>query len=202
MPATLLPTVTTANSPGAVSRATMVCSRSTTAAASTTGSTPRCGIAPCEPWPNTVILMLSPADRTGPGRQPRTPASWVSTCWAKATSGRGIRLVSPSSSMACAPAAVSSAGWKSAMNVPRQAARSPLSSAAAPSRQVMWTSCPQACETPTVAPDSSTAVTFDAYGSAVSSVTGRASMSARTSTVRPPPLVRTPTTPPPMCCTS
>ena len=49
VPATLLPTVTTANSPGLVSRATMVCSLITMDAASTTGSTLRCGIEPCEP---------------------------------------------------------------------------------------------------------------------------------------------------------
>jgi len=41
-PATLLPTVTTANSPGFTSQETMVCRRRTIDAASTTGSTLKC----------------------------------------------------------------------------------------------------------------------------------------------------------------
>lgn len=49
MPAWREPTVSTPKSPGAISRATRVCSRVTTAAVSTTGSTLRCGIEPCEP---------------------------------------------------------------------------------------------------------------------------------------------------------
>ena len=48
VPAWMLPTVSTANSPGAVSRATTVCSRTTIIAAKTTGSTAACGI---DPWP-------------------------------------------------------------------------------------------------------------------------------------------------------
>ena len=154
--------MTTANSPGFTSRETIVCRRRTIDAASTTGSTLRWGIEPCEPLPKTVILMLSPAESTGPAWVPITPAAWLSTCWPKATSGRGIFSVRPSSSMALDPAAVSSAGWNSATKVPLHASRFAAMSSAAPSRQVMWASCPHACMTPTVAPVSSTAVSVDA----------------------------------------
>ena len=64
------------------------------------------------------------------------------------------------------------------------------------------TSCPQACESPTVAPAASVAVAVDAYGRPVSSCTGSASMSARHRTVLPWPFARTPTTPPPSRWTS
>ena len=66
VPAFSAPTVTTAKSPGFVSRDTTVCSRSTIEDASTTGSTAMCGIDPCAPFPYTVILSESPADSTGP----------------------------------------------------------------------------------------------------------------------------------------
>ena len=202
VPAMLLPTVTTANSPGFVSRATIVCRRKTMEAASTTGSTPRCGMEPCEPLPKTVTRMLSPADMTGPTVVPTVPVSRPRTCCAKATSGRGIRSARPSASIPLAPDAVSSAGWKSATTVPLQTFRRCASSSAAPRREVTWTSCPHACETPTVAPLSSVAVCVDAYGTPLSSVTGKASMSARHRTVCPGPFASTPTTPPPTCWTS
>ena len=89
VPAWMLPTVSTAVSPGATSRETTVCSRTTIIAASTTGSTAACGIEPCAPRPCTVIRMLSAADSTGPARVPTCPAGNGSTCWASATSTSG-----------------------------------------------------------------------------------------------------------------
>ena len=51
VPACTLPTVSTAKSPGAISRATIICSRMTIIAASTTGSTAACGMEPWAPRP-------------------------------------------------------------------------------------------------------------------------------------------------------
>ena len=68
VPPWTLPTVTTAISPGGVSRDTMVCSRTTIMAASTTGSMVCCGMAPWPPFPYTVTLMLSSVAMKGPER--------------------------------------------------------------------------------------------------------------------------------------
>ena len=113
VPAWTLPTVSTAISPGATSRDTTVCSRTMIMAASTTGSTVFCGMEPWPPRPYTVTLMLSAADMNGPGRVRTVPAMPGSTCWARATSGPGMRLSRPSSTMSWAPSPVSSAGWNS-----------------------------------------------------------------------------------------
>ena len=51
MPAWMLPTVSTAVSPGATTRDTTVCNRTMIMAASTTGSMVCCGMAPCPPFP-------------------------------------------------------------------------------------------------------------------------------------------------------
>ena len=107
----MLPTVTTAISPGATSRDTMVCSRTTIMAVSTTGSMEFCGRAPWAPRPYTVTLMLSSVAINGPGRVATVPAIPGSRCWASATSGVGMRLSRPSSTMPWAPSPVSSAGW-------------------------------------------------------------------------------------------
>lgn len=61
LPATSRPTVTTAKSAGATSRATTDCSRRTVAAAMTTGSTVVSGMDPCPPRPWRVIRRLSVA---------------------------------------------------------------------------------------------------------------------------------------------
>ncbi len=55
------PTVTTAMSLGDISRDTIVCRSSTTRAAITIGSTPKCGLAPCAPWPWMVTLKFREA---------------------------------------------------------------------------------------------------------------------------------------------
>ena len=54
-------TVTTAAVVGDVSRATSGCSAPTAAAAATTGSTARCGMAPWPPRPTTLTQNLSAA---------------------------------------------------------------------------------------------------------------------------------------------
>jgi hypothetical protein len=115
VPALSAPTVTTAKSPGFVSRETIDCNLSTIEEASTTGSTDMCGIEPCAPFPYTVILSESPAERTGPSVVATVPAGIGITCWARATTGRGTLVTSPSSTIALAPAPISSAGWNRAM---------------------------------------------------------------------------------------
>ena len=80
VPARMLPTVSTAVSAGSISRATIVCSRITTAAASTTGSTVVCGIDACPPRPYSVTLMLSADANAGPAVAARCPAGSGVTC--------------------------------------------------------------------------------------------------------------------------
>ena len=82
-PACSAPTVTTAASEAASSRDTMVCSRSTVAAAITTGSMLAWGIDPCAPRPNIRICRLSAADVITPARLPIDPAGPTITCWPK-----------------------------------------------------------------------------------------------------------------------
>ena len=55
VPPWIEPTVTTAGSPGSISRLTIVCRSTTTRAASTIGSIVRCGQAPWPPLPRIVI---------------------------------------------------------------------------------------------------------------------------------------------------
>lgn len=114
-PAASEPTVSTANSPGSTSRETTVCRRKTIDDANTTGSTAVCGIDPCAPRPWIVILSESPAESTGPATVPIVPAAVGMTCWLSARSGCGTRSSRPSSTIARAPAAVSSPGWNTAM---------------------------------------------------------------------------------------
>ena len=85
------------------------------------------------------------------------------------------------------------------MTVPGNSLRLPASTCAAPSSTAVWPSWPQACITPTFSPRYS-AVAVDWNGRSACSVTGSASMSARSATVGPglPPR-STPTTP--VCAT-
>lgn len=116
VPAWRAPTVTTPKSPGAISRATRVWRRVTIAAASTTGSTPRCGIEPCDPAPCTITRIDTEELSTGPGATATFPAAGeVSTCWPRHTSGAGTLSIRPSSTIERAPAAISSPGWNRAM---------------------------------------------------------------------------------------
>ena len=75
-----------------------------------------------------------------------------------------------------APAKPSSPGWNMKITVPGSSACRALSSFAAPASMAVCRSWPQACIVPGMA---------DAYGSPVSSVTGSASMSPRSSTTGP-----------------
>ena len=135
-PACSTPIVTTADSVAAISRETMPCRRITVAAAITTGSMLACGIEPWAPRPNKRICRLSAADVIVPVRPATSPAEPTITCWPSTTSGFGKRLNSPSSIIACAPCAVSSPGWNTAISVPLQPSRACASSVVAPTSQV------------------------------------------------------------------
>ena len=78
--------------------------------------------------------------------------------------------------MCRAPAWPSSPGWNMKITVPGSSACRADSSRAAPASMAVCRSWPQACITPSMA---------EAYGSPVSSVTGSASMSPRSSTTGP-----------------
>ena len=66
----------------------------------------------------------------------------------------------PSFNIARAPLPRSSAGWPMRNSVPRHRSFALARRVAAPTNEVMCTSCPQACMTGTVAPESSFAVTL------------------------------------------
>ena len=118
-------------------------------AASTTGSTVFCGAAPWPPRPYTVTLMLSAADMNGPGHVATVPAMPGSRCCASATSGTGMRVNRPSSTISCAPSPVSSAGWNSVIKVPFHWSRRAAIRVAMVVMQAMCMSCPQAWSTDT-----------------------------------------------------
>jgi hypothetical protein len=110
VPAWSAPIVRTADCAAATSRETIVCNRMTVTAAMTTGSMLASGIDPCAPRPNIRISKLSAAEVMTPERVPMLPAGAGITCWPRTTSGFGKGSNRPSSIIACAPAAVSSAG--------------------------------------------------------------------------------------------
>ena len=62
--------------------------------------------------------------------------------------------------MACAPSAVSSPGWKTAISVPRHASRACANSVVAPASQVTCMSWPHMCPTGTVFPSRSFILTL------------------------------------------
>ena len=131
-------------------------------------------------WSGTVLAVFQPGEETAQGAQAmiddglfdRFPkpdvvlgqhvmpsaAGSIGTRSGVITSGLGKRSKSPSSIIACAPCAVSSAGWKTASTVPRQASRADASSAVTPASQVTCMSCPHACMTGTSLPSGSVAV--------------------------------------------
>ena len=90
--------------------------------------------------------------------------------------------MTPAATMGAAPPTVSSAGWNSSRTLPRRRSFMPLSSFAAASWMAMWQSWPQACIQPSCS---------ERKSQPSGSVTGRASMSARSATVGPgwPPLM-------------
>src|ERR1035437_3713791 len=74
----------------------------------------------------------------GPDRVRTVPAMPGSRCWASATSGTGMRLNRPSSTMSWAPSPVSSAGWNSGMRVPFPLSRWPALSVGLPVLAALW----------------------------------------------------------------
>ena len=80
-------------------------------AARTMGSMVACGAAPCPPLPLTRISMESTFAHAIPSRTAMVPAGLAaSQCKAMQKSGLGKSLNNPSSSIAFAPAPISSAG--------------------------------------------------------------------------------------------
>lgn len=141
------------------SREMTVCKRNTVSAAMTTGSTEFSGIDPWAPFPTSLTRSESDPAYEGPACPAIVPAGSGDTCWPRTMSGFGNRSNSPSSTMACAPAPSSSAGWKTRTRVPDQVVVSCERIRAAPSKQVVCRSWPHAWLTETVFPWSSVVVT-------------------------------------------
>lgn len=91
VPASIRPTVSTADSRGAISRLTTLWSRVTRYAAVSTGSTVVSGRDPCPPRPCTTISMSVVADRISPGTCGYSPTGPGAACCPSSTSGRGTR---------------------------------------------------------------------------------------------------------------
>ena len=130
-----------------------------------------------EPWPLLPLTVREkkpqPLMRT-PGCTLTAPQGRLGATWtAKAVSTPSSI---PASSRARPAPANSSAGSNTSRTRPGRASRSSHSRAAAPSSMAVWASWPQACITPG---------TREAKGRPVASWMGRASMSARSSTVGP-----------------
>src|SRR5690606_28393558 len=175
-------------------RLTTVCAVPMMSAAATIGSTPPHGRDPCVWRPWTTMLKRSDAAMAGPLRTPICPACRVeNTCRPNTASGRKSRNT-PWASISSAPPASpsggpSSAGWNTNSTSPGSASRMPTSASATPIRMLVWASWPQACITPTSWP-LKVARACEAKGRPVVSVTGSASMSARSASLGPgrPPL--------------
>mmetsp|Transcript_30130 Transcript_30130/g.64364 ORF Transcript_30130/g.64364 Transcript_30130/m.64364 type:complete len:243 (+) Transcript_30130:555-1283(+) len=182
-------TETTFESKGEDVRDTSVCRATMAAEAATTGSRPRCGMAPCVPFPLKTHLKKTALAMMVPGREATMPVSTLGHTW-----NPKMALMSRRCSRMCrAPAPPSSAGWKASLIVPRPSFPSacrPVSRRAAPRSIVVCTSCPHACMRP--------GWVLRKYTSASSS-RGSASISARSATTGASPDPITPTTPvPPM----
>lgn len=103
--------------------------------------------------PRTVTSTESTLAMAKPSMTPTVPAGSVALSWsAMAKSGLGKFRYSPAASIMRAPTPVSSAGWPTSTTVPDQRSLSAARVRAAPTRQVMCTSCPQACITGTSCP--------------------------------------------------
>ena len=153
--------MTTAGWIGSTSRLTIVWKSRMASAARTIGSTVRFGQAPWPPFPRMVTESEVELARSGPPRYRTTPAgSFEWQCSARAKSGLGKRLYRPSASMLRAPPMASSAGWATITTVPLQRFLCSVSHRAVPMKQVMCTSWPQACITPTSRPCESRALTL------------------------------------------
>ena len=120
------------------------------------------------------MLKLSQEAMRGPPSMETVPAATsVQTWMPKQPSTPSI---APSSIMAMAPRAISSAGWKARRTVPQRSSLMSMRMCAAVSSMEMWQSWPQACITPSFTL---------AYSAPVVSWTVRASISARRRMVLP-----------------
>ena len=106
------------------------------------------GVAAWPPRPTILIRIRSTEAQTGPARSPTAPAGREFQRWkAKMASTAGSSRT-PSSIIAGAPAAISSAGWKMNLTLPARVSRRRVSISAAAKTAAVWPSCPQACITP------------------------------------------------------
>ena len=153
-PPWIAPTVSTEGvSVASTWRDTIVCQPSTIWLASTTGSTPAHGRAPCVCRPSTFTRKLSDEAMMPCSRQAIVPTGSGITCRPKIASTFGLASA-PSSIISGAPprspmGEPSSAGWKMNTRVPGISARCRLNTSAAPMSIATWLSWPQACITPT-----------------------------------------------------
>ena len=93
--------------------------------------------------------MESTLAHESPSRTAIVPAGLAaSQCKAMQKSGLGKSLNNPSSSIAFAPAPISSAGWEIKTKVPDQLFFIEVKIRAVPTQFVMCKSCPHACITP------------------------------------------------------
>ena len=175
VPASMRAMVITAGSATPTRRVTITCSAMTISQAIGMGSSASCGMEAWPPLPRTLTRILSDEASSGPVRPANTPLGMLGEmCRAKAASGIGS--IRPSSSMKRAPWWPSSPGWNMNITVPDSVSRFSHRARAAPASIATWVSWPQACIAPRVC---------DEYSSSVSSTSGSASMSPRSSTVRP-----------------
>ena len=165
-------------------RATIDCVPSRICAPTVIGSTPSHGRAPWVCLPVTFSVHSSTAAMVGPARTPMSPTCRLAqTCRPSTASGLKSRN-RPSSIISFAPAVSpavggpSSAGWNTNITSPGRSAFIFDSASATPSRIATCMSWPQACITPTGWPRY-VLFTVEANGNPVCSVTGSASMSAR-----------------------
>mmetsp|Transcript_16746 Transcript_16746/g.41104 ORF Transcript_16746/g.41104 Transcript_16746/m.41104 type:complete len:346 (-) Transcript_16746:304-1341(-) len=183
-PARKMVTDSTADLRGSVRRLTTVCSAMTTAEPHTTASMFLCGTAAWPPAPVSVISNDPLPARMVPARVPTVPlgvSGYGQLCSANMDCSGGAMAPRPASSIRRAPAPPSSAGWNTSRTVPGSSASMPFSTLAAPSSMAVWPSCPHACILPGVWLRRSS-------GMSASSVSGSASMSARSPTTGAPPL--------------
>ena len=99
-------------------RDTIDCSAVPMWQATSTGSMPASGRAPCEPRPVTVMSKKAPPDIAVPGEMPYLPTGIPGRLCMPYTALHGKRWNSPSCSMASAPPMPSSPGWKMKFTVP------------------------------------------------------------------------------------
>src|ERR1041384_3359962 len=168
-------TETTAGWNGSTLRATMCCRLMTAWAATTTGSTTRCGWAACPPLPRMVMVNWSGAAMSGPSLTPTCPTGARSHRCAPITRSTPPSTPARTSSSA-PPGASSSACWKTKRTSPESSSFRSTSTWTAPSSIAVCPSWPQACIAPSLS-ETNSWVFFSTIGSA--------SMSARIASTGP-----------------